>query len=48
MSVKVRPYRRGGWEVDITTRLPNGTRRREAKPGAGLVEVRGPSMGRRP
>src|SRR5512136_821764 len=29
MSVKVRPYRRGGWEVDITTRLPNGTRRRE-------------------
>ena len=29
MSVKVRPYRRGGWEVDITVRLPNGTRRRE-------------------
>src|SRR5262245_5320205 len=29
MSVKVRPYRRGGWEVDITFRLPNGRRHRE-------------------
>ena len=29
MSVTVRPYRRGGWEVDITFRLPNGTRHRE-------------------
>ena len=29
MSVKIRPYRRGGWEVDITVRLPNGSRRRE-------------------
>jgi integrase len=29
MSVTVRPYRRGGWEVDITIRLPNGTRWRE-------------------
>lgn len=29
MSVKVRPYRRGGWEVDITFRLPNGRRWRE-------------------
>src|SRR6478672_1920483 len=29
MSVIVRPYRRGGWEVDITTRLPNGSRHRE-------------------
>lgn len=29
MSVRVRPYRHGGWEVDITTRLPNGSRRRE-------------------
>src|SRR3954467_1119408 len=31
MSVKVRPYRRGGWEVDIQVRLPNGTRRRERR-----------------
>ena len=29
MSVKLRPYRRGGWEVDITVRLPNGARWRE-------------------
>ena len=31
MGVKVRPYRRGGWEVDITVLLPDGTRRRERK-----------------
>ena len=29
MSVRVRPYRAGGWEVDITVRLPNGSRLRE-------------------
>ena len=29
MSVTVRPYRRGGWEVDITLRLPDGSRHRE-------------------
>ena len=29
MSVKVRAYRNGGWEVDITIRLPNGARWRE-------------------
>ncbi|MDQ3349215.1 MAG: site-specific integrase [Acidobacteriota bacterium] len=29
MSVTVRPYRRGGWEVDITVRLPDGSRHRE-------------------
>jgi len=29
MSVKVRPYRSGGWEVDITFRLPNGNKHRE-------------------
>src|SRR4051812_12039944 len=29
MSVTVRPYRKGGWEVDILTRLPNGKRHRE-------------------
>src|SRR4029453_2510941 len=29
MSVTVRPYRRGGWEVDLTFRLPNGARHRE-------------------
>ncbi len=29
MSVTVRPYRRGGWEVDILFRLPDGRRHRE-------------------
>jgi integrase len=29
MSVKVRPYRNGGWEVDITFRLPDGRKHRE-------------------
>ena len=31
MSVTVRPYRNGGWEVDIQWRLPNGCRCRERK-----------------
>ena len=29
MSVKVRKYKRGGWEVDIRTRLADGTFIRE-------------------
>lgn len=29
MSVRVRRYRRGGWEVDVSFRLPNGQRHRE-------------------
>src|SRR5437588_11488664 len=35
MSVKVRPYRRGGWEVDITIRLPDGSRWRERSKAPG-------------
>lgn len=31
MSVKIRPYKRGGWEVDIQVELPDGTRLRERK-----------------
>ena len=31
MSVKVRPYRRGGWEVDVRVVLPDGRRRRDRK-----------------
>ena len=31
MSVVVRPYRRGGWHVDIRLVLPDGTRFRERK-----------------
>jgi len=29
MSVTLRKYRRGGWEVDVTVRLPDGSRLRE-------------------
>lgn len=29
MSVNVRPYRNGGWEVDINLRLPDGRKHRE-------------------
>ena len=31
MSVKVRPTRQGGWQVDVITRLPNGSRYRERR-----------------
>ena len=31
MSVKIRRYRRGGWEVDIRVVLPDGTERRERR-----------------
>jgi len=31
MSVKIRPYRRGGWEVDIAVVLPDGTKKRERR-----------------
>ena len=31
MSVTLRPYRRGGWEVDSTIRLPDGSQYRERK-----------------
>ena len=30
MSVTLRPYRSGGWEVDITIRLPDGSQYRDA------------------
>ena len=31
MSVKVRPYRRGGWEVDIRVTLPDGSAIRDRR-----------------
>ena len=31
MSVKIRRYKRGGWEVDINTRLLNGRPHRERR-----------------
>lgn len=36
MSVIVRPYRRGGWEADITIRLPDGSHYRERKRASSL------------
>jgi len=35
MSVRIRPYRGGGWEVDIFVRLPDGRRRRERRKAPG-------------
>src|SRR5262245_43508374 len=35
MSVIVRPYRRGGWEVDVTIRMPDGSRLRERSKSPG-------------
>ena len=34
MSVTLRPYRSGGWEADITIRLPDGSQYRERKRAA--------------
>ncbi len=31
MSVTVRPYRRGGWEVDVRVVLPDGRRQRDRR-----------------
>ena len=31
MSVTIRPYRRGGWEVDVRIILPDGARRRDRR-----------------
>ena len=31
MSVRVRPYRRGGWEVDIRVVLPDDSEHRERR-----------------
>jgi len=45
MSVTLRPYRGGGWEVDITIRLPDGSQYRERK-RVPLLEIGGAPMGR--
>ena len=34
MSITLRPYRSGGWEADITIRLPDGSQYRERKRAA--------------
>jgi len=46
MSVLVRPYRRGGWEVDIRLVLPDDSRTPRAPEGARIHEDRGATMGR--
>src|SRR5438552_2829704 len=43
MSVRVVPYERGGWEVDIRLRLPSGKRHRERR----LISVRSKSAAQR-
>ena len=45
MSVKVRTYRRGGWEVDITVLLPDGTRFRERKKATVSSQTRARQWG---
>ena len=42
MSVKVRPYRKGGWEADIVVRLTDGTfyRERRKAPGTSKLDAR--------
>jgi hypothetical protein len=42
MSVTVRPYQRGGWEVDIVCRSPDGRLRRERQRVTVEFEVRRP------
>ena len=45
MSVTLRPYRSGGWEVDITFGFPDGSRISRAETRVPLLEVGGAAMG---
>ena len=47
MSVTVRPYRRGGWEVDVRVRLPDESEHRERRRAPVSLQVGGTTMGRR-
>ena len=47
MSVTLRPYRSGGWEVDITIRLPDGSAISRAETRVPLLEIGGATMGGR-
>ena len=47
MSVKIRRYRRDGWEGDIRVVLPDGTERRERRK-APVSSKSGHSGGHRP
>ena len=46
MSVTVRPYVNGGWEVDIRVELPDGTVIRERKKAPSHQQDRGATVGR--
>ena len=46
MSVTTRPYRRGGWQVDIRLTLPNDSEHRERRKAPGAKQKRGAAMGR--
>ena len=49
MSVTIRPYRRGGWEVDIRVVTPDGTRHvAGAQTSADVVSIGRPALGRGP
>ena len=40
MSITIRPYRKGGWEVDIRVVAPDDTREfREAQTRSGVVTI---------
>jgi hypothetical protein len=46
MSVTIRPYRRGGWEVDIRVVTPDGTREvLGAQTRAGVLTISRWAMG---
>ena len=46
MSVTVRPYVNGGWEVDIRVQLPDGSVIRERKKASATEQAGGAEMGR--
>ena len=46
MSVTVRPYVNGGWEVDIRVELPDGTDHSRAEESLSREQDRGATLGR--
>jgi hypothetical protein len=46
MSVTVRPYVNGGWEVDIRVPAPGRQRDSRAQEGSGVEQAGGGEMGR--
>ena len=48
MSVRLRPYRRGGWEVDITLAASERVAISRAEASVPLLEIGGSTMGRGP